>query len=231
MGKFIERLKDGLSQGLGLGLGLFTIFGLIIGIYAFVEPTNGPANNYVFDWSSPLNSMHNDTNQKVTEVQTTTTGLSANTGMYDNRIPDESFAAAYTEVCFKGGATQNDRHAQGGTTAGGNCLPGDVGYVIEQRERASNYWEQAKKTCLENDMRLPEPFEWKVSCKNSATFGLLSMTGINEWVSNFALPMYHSGYRGIVSAIMGESGCGDAEGGWVGRNDGSHYSYPFRCAK
>lgn len=223
-------LRKGIEQGLGffgIGLALFT---LIIGVYAFVEPTNGPANNYVFDWSSPLNSMHNDTNQKVTAVQTTASGLSSNTGMYDNRIPDESFAAAYTEVCFKSGATQNDQHAGGESTAGGNCLPGDVGYIIEQNERTAEHWEDAKATCLENSMRLPESFEFKYSCDSAGTFGLSSMTGNWEWSSNFALPMYDTNY-GVGAAILGNSGCGYAGWGWVGRADGSQPSYAFRCAK
>ena len=225
-----KEFNSGFKSGLGFMAAIVLIIGLFIGVYAFVEPTNGPSNNYVFDWSSPLNAMHNDTNQKVTSVQTTTTGLSANTGMYDNRIPDESFAAAYTEVCFKGGATQNDQHAGGESTAGGNCLPGDVGYIIEQNERTADYWEQAKKTCLENGMRLPEPFEYKVSCVDAATFGLSSMTGNWEWSSNFALPMYTT-YNGVASAVMGNLGCDYAYWGWVGYSTGHQTSYAFRCAK
>ena len=226
MNKFIEKVKD----GIGFGLGLFLIFTFIMGVYAFVEPTAGPSNNYVFDWSSPLNAMHNDTNIKVSEVQSTTTGLSANTGMYDNRIPEGSFSNAYTEICFKGGATQNDQHTAGESTAGGNCLPGDVGYVIEQQERTTEFWEQAKKTCLEDGMRLPEPFEWKVSCVDSATFGLSSMTGNWEWTSNFALPMYNSN-GGIASGIIGESSCSTATWTWVGRGDGAQVSHNYRCVK
>lgn len=222
----IKKIKD----GIGFGIGLFLIFFIIIGVYGFIEPTIGPSNNYVFDWTSPFASKINDTNQKITQVQTTASGLSGNTGMYDNRIPTGSFPNAYTEVCYKSESRLNDQHTVDQSTDGGNCLPGDVGYIIEQDERAAEDWEQAKDLCLRDGMRLPEPFEYKVACVDAATFGLNSMTGNWEWASNEAFPMYTT-YAGLGAVRIGVSGCSHTGWTWIGTDTGIHYSFTFRCVK
>jgi len=41
--KFIEKIKD----GVGLSIGIIITFALLIGVYAFVEPTSGPSVNNV----------------------------------------------------------------------------------------------------------------------------------------------------------------------------------------
>ena len=87
-----------------------------------------------------------------------------------------------------------------------------------------------KKTCLENGMRLPEPYEYKVSCVDAATFGLSSMTGNWEWSSNFALPKFNIN-GGVGVAVMGGSGCNYAGWDWVGKSDGIQGSAAFRCVK
>lgn len=85
-------------------------------------------------------------------------------GMYNNRIILSTYPAAYTEICFKNGSVYNDQHTAGQSTSGGNCLPGDIGFVIEQNLRTAQKWEYAKVTCTSNNMRLPEVFEWKYAC-------------------------------------------------------------------
>ena len=235
--KDMDFFKD-VKKGFGIMLGMSLFLGILFGVYAFVQPTSGPNNNYVLDWASPLNKMHNDTNQKVTNIQSTVGSISTNDGQYDNRIADRTFPYAYTEICFKGGAVYHDEHSGGESTVGGNCSPGDVGFVIEQNEeerinstgaKGPDYWEQAKAACLKDKMRLPEPFEFKYACVNAGTFGLNSMTGDWEWASNFALPVYDSNY-GVGAVIMGYSGCGCAYWGWVGSHDGGQHSLAFRCA-
>ena len=211
-------LRKGIEQGFGFfGIGLI-LFTIIIGVYAFVEPTNGPTSNFVLNKANPLSQSIGS--------------QSANNGMYDNRIPfDFNPPAAYTMVCFKEGSTSNDQMGAGASTNGGtNCNPGDVGYIIEANERAARHWEQAKETCLQNGMRLPEPFEYKLSCDYAGTFGLSAMTGNYEWASNFALPMYYTN-AGVGAAVMGHFGCSDASWYWVGRDGGYQDSYAFRCAK
>jgi formylglycine-generating enzyme required for sulfatase activity len=79
-------------------------------------------------------------------------------------------------------------------------------------------------------MRLPEPFEYKVACKEASTFGLNNMIGNWEWASNFALPMYNS-YNGVSAALMGDSDCSYASWGWVGCSIGKQISGAFRCVK
>jgi hypothetical protein len=156
--------------------------------------------------------------------------ITANNGQYDNRIPEGSFPNNYTEICFKDGTTKYDIHVGGENTDGGNCLPGDVGFVIEQNERSANYWEQAKADCLKDGMRLPEPFEFKYACVNASTFVLNDMTNNWEWASNFALPVYDSN-SGVGAALMGDSVCSYAYWHWVGTSDGSQASDAFRCVK
>ncbi len=213
MVKFLEKIKDGLTQGLSFGIGLFLFVSVLFGVYAFVEPSVSPTVNNVMS--------------SFTQSQSS---LTANNGGYDNRIASGSFPAAYTEVCFKGGSTLNDQHLAGESTDGGNCLTGDVGYIIEKEERTATYWELAKQICLENNMRLLEPFEYKLSCKEAIAFSLNSMTGNWEWVSNFALPMYNSN-TGVGAAVMGGSGCNYSGWDWVGTSAGSEASIAFRCAK
>ena len=225
MVKFTDRLKDGLYQGFGIGLGLLIIFVLVIGVYAFVEPTKGPSNNYVVDWLSPLNIMRNDTNQKVTAIQKTTTGLTLNSGMYDNRIPEGSYPYAYTEICFKGGNILNDQHSGGQSTAGGNCLPGDVGFIIEQNDRSEfRVWTIAKENCLRDGMRLPEPFEYQVAAFNSSDFGITY--GRKEWISNSVFP---DSFGNLVSGVTfkGYSGWDTVEN----QSGDSISSAYYRCAK
>lgn len=173
--------------------------------------------------------MHNDTNKRVEAIS----GMTANGGMYDNRIPQGSFPADYTEICFKGGSTLNDQHIAGQLTAGGNCLPDDIGFIIEQNERTAQEWESARETCLNINMRLPEIFEFKLSCDNAGAFGLLSMTGNNEWSSNFPMAMTSgsSPAYGASASTVGSTGCNFISWGWVGHSNNGAGSLTFRCVK
>ena len=158
--------------------------------------------------------------------------LTANNGMYRNKITNMVLPTDSTEICFKNGATYYDVHSASQSTTGGNCLPGDIGYIIERNERTATYWELAKQICLQNNMRLAEPFEWKLACKNATTWSLNNMTDNWEWASNFALPMYAGSYDGVVAAIFGgRSGCSSATWGWVGYDTGFENSYAFRCVR
>lgn len=157
--------------------------------------------------------------------------MTANSGMYSNRIVLMTPPAAYTEVCFKSGTTSYDAHSVSESTSGGNCVPGDIGYLIEKAERTANYWELAKQTCLQYGMRLPEPFEWKLACKNAATWSLSTMTDNWEWESNFALPLYNGSSVGVGVAVAGNGGCQYATWGWVGYSTGIETSYVFRCVR
>lgn len=224
-----NRFKEGFFNGLGIGLGILVVLiGLVASIYAFVEPSSSPTGDYVIDWSSPLNSKINETNHLLTyEI----TSLSSNTGgTYNNRIPDESFSNDYTEVCFKSSTTYNDSHSGGESTSGGNCVPGDIGFVIEQNERGSGHWEDAKAGCLKDGMRLPEIFEYKFACDNAASLGLNTMTDDWEWASNIGLPIYATTY-GVIAAVAGNSGCGYGNWGAVAKTDGTQYTGVYRCVK
>lgn len=162
----------------------------------------------------------------------TATGLTANQGLYSNRIPLFSPPNAYTEICFKSGAVMFDIHAIGETTTGGFCEPGDTGWVIERFERASGAgqsWTAARAECLLDGMRLPEPFEWQFSCDDAALFALDSMTDDDEWASNSTQLDTTPGLGYVAAIIFGGGSCSDGSRGAVGRSDAVRGEFTARC--
>jgi hypothetical protein len=163
-----------------------------------------------------------------------TGALSPNTGQYANVISRFEPPAAYAEVCFKEGTMMADLHASGESPNGGDCAPGDLGWFIEKYEREAECWHVAKAACLKDGMRLPEPFEYQVSCDNGTAFGLSAMAGNYEWASNTAFPIADSGGRGtgLGATILGNLGCGNGTWEWVARSDADQCdARPFRCAR
>ncbi|MCP4664509.1 MAG: hypothetical protein GY856_54690 [bacterium] len=159
--------------------------------------------------------------------------LSANTGLYHNRVADVTPLLPYSEICFKEGSIFVDIHSISEPTTGGLCDPGDVGWLMERDERPDTTWEFAKAECLMNGMRLPEPFEFKYSCKNSASFGLSDMIGPGEWSSNSAQQVvFDGGVNGLGVSIMGEYSCAQGGVGLVIYNQNpSEDSRNFRCVR
>lgn len=222
--------------------------GTVWALASFTEPTAGPAasvqdfaknimgaNNAdnAFDSSSVISNKDGSLAERDEFAQQQVGGTTANQGMYSNQIPNMTPPAAYTEVCFKGGTTQYDAHASSESTAGGNCVPGDTGYVIEKDERTTNNWTLARQTCLQYGMRLPEPFEWKLSCKNAATWSLSNMTGNYEWASNSTFANLNgANYYGVVSLTAGSTGCLDLSNAWIGYfSSPTEQSRVFRCVR
>lgn len=158
--------------------------------------------------------------------------LTANAGLYDNRIVEFSPVRPYVEVCFKHREVEFDIHVNGrDSTAGGDCVPGDVGWVIEREERVALFWEDARAECLLNGMRLPEPFEFMFSCRRDAQLGLLDMTGNSEWASNEAQPTLGTSRPGLAAALIGTSGCDNGAWEWVGANPASSAARTYRCVR
>lgn len=159
--------------------------------------------------------------------------LSPNIGQYANRIGRLEPSEAYTEICFRDGVVASDQHAGADSTNGGNCAPGDIGWIIERNERAPKCWDAAKAECLVLGMRLPEPFEFVYSCRNASAFGLNTMTGNYEWATNSAFPIADSTRGSGVGATMaGNLGCENATWDWVARSDADQCDpRPFRCVQ
>lgn len=87
-------------------------------------------------------------------------GLTANAGLYGNTIADITPPNAYTEICVKNGDVFFDIHAAAEPTAGGNCLPGDTGWIIERFERDAGTalsWTNARMECLKDGCACPSP--------------------------------------------------------------------------
>ncbi|MCY4524713.1 MAG: hypothetical protein OXB84_08245 [Halobacteriovoraceae bacterium] len=154
---------------------------------------------------------------------------------YYNEITEFFHDIPYTEVCFKNGKTLTDIHSDGGSTVGGNCHPGDLGFVIESIQRPRLSWDLAMETCLQNNgMRLPLFFEWRISCRYRDDWGLesiISEDGGWEWVSNQETPMILRGNTGVAVSIAGYVGCTYASWEWVGYYSGANYNAYFRCVK
>ncbi len=163
-------------------------------------------------------------------------------GLYNNLIATITPSLDYTEVCFKSGVTKYDIHAGGEATtaaasvggSGGvgsnDCVPGDVGFIIERDERVTQQWHLAKEICVQNNMRLPEPFEWKLACTYSATWSMINMTGAQEWASNHPDTFYEAAhYTGVVS--FGATGCNYSAHGYLGSTSSDISTSPFRCVR
>ncbi|MCB9687503.1 MAG: hypothetical protein H6738_04350 [Alphaproteobacteria bacterium] len=101
-------------------------------------------------------------------------------GRYTNVIAQTTLAVDFLEVCFVGGLELEDVHAGGGSTAGGNCVPGDVGFLVESTARAAEVWPSARGACIAEGMRLPEVWEALYLANNAARFGF-TYTG---WAGN-----------------------------------------------
>ena len=159
---------------------------------------------------------------------------SANAGLYGNRIVDMVPLRPYTEVCIKDGALYSDIHSGLQTTAGGNCVPGDIGWIIERLERDSGTtesWSAARLNCLKDGLRLPEAFEWQISCDNAGLFGISHMTDDWEWAANTAHPDVEGPTVYAASLIFGNGSCDFAAYGSIGRSDGIRSSNVYRCAR
>ena len=157
---------------------------------------------------------------------------SANMGIYDNRIANLAPPLAYTEVCAKGGVVVSDIHSVSESTAGGACIPGDIGWIIEKNERPAESWVNARMACLLAGMRLPEPFEFQYSCVSAGGLGLADLADDSEWSSNEASVLEAGGAAGVAVTAMGAGGsCSGLILGWVGRTAPLTQALPFRCVR
>lgn len=153
---------------------------------------------------------------------------------YSNRIVEFAPPKPYAEVCFKGGGApfSSDIDPLGGnSTRGGNCEPGDIGWVIELEERGAATWEQAKVDCLEDTMRLLEPFEWKYSCKNGLALALVDLIDDWEWSSNVVVAFQTAAATGAVSILLGQEGCGWGTFSFMSNSAGGEGSHTYRCGR
>lgn len=156
-------------------------------------------------------------------------GESANAGLYDNRIVAMVPLQPYSEICFKSGQVFGDIHVVSESPAGGACVPGDRGFLVERNQRTGANWEDARLACLLSEMRLPEAFEWLIACNNAGTYGLNSMTGDWEWASNSAYPI--SSVNGIAVNAAGLTGCNTGSWGFAGNSSNSANTFSFRCVR
>lgn len=106
-----------------------------------------------------------------------------------------------------------------------------VGYCIDIDERPAENWNKAVATCLEDGMRLPEPWEWQTACDRNSllSLGLNNMENNEEWASNFPIPMYSFNYRSLGVVIF--ESCNVS--GWrpVSSDNALRPSYNFRCVR
>ncbi len=159
----------------------------------------------------------------------------ANQGFYSNSIAAFSPPFAYTEICFKNVGIQFDIHSISEPTAGGDCLPGDTGFVIEKKERGEHVtlsWTQARANCLMDDMRLLEPFEWQIACANAGTFQLDELTDVRgEWVSNTATIVPSEGNTALIAPVSGRFTCVSFTPGTIANTSHNQSMYEWRCGR
>ena len=108
----------------------------------------------------------------------------------------------------------------------------DIGICVEEDERTAAEWSDARDTCVNADMRLPEPGEWKFACDNGTT--LNTMTDDWEWSSNFAIHFFASGATpasGVAAPISGNGSCNYGSTDWASSVDGTVGSRVYRCVR
>lgn len=157
--------------------------------------------------------------------------LSVNLGIYHNKIADITQSEGFVEICFKNSSFEFDSHPFGGSSIGGNCDPGDVGWIIETEERGNGSWTLAKASCLMSGRRLPEPFEFQFTCLNAGILGVEEMTdGLGEWASNQSFVGFVGAASGAVTVVMGDNSCDFGSISAIARNIVPTDSNEYRCA-
>ncbi len=234
-GSFAQTKLGGLLIGFGN-----VAYGLIVkngnSGFGLEQPTervdvngNIKLNGRIIGLQAPTNP-NDATNKEYVDAATSQGGGGG--PMYDNRIVDMTPPNAYTEICFKNGSVFYDKHDGSGTTQGGNCVPGDRGYIIEKKPRNPKEWANAAFDCLSTNMRLPEAIEFKHSCINASQLGLESLPVNWELVgtTTFVLPIGNHHYT--TSSIMGGGSCNKAGPNNVGSTDNSGTGpVYYRCAR
>lgn len=157
--------------------------------------------------------------------------FSATVGLYDNRIPDFTPPNPYSEICVKSGVVVADIHFVSEPPDGGQCAAGDVGWIIERNERFSATWDEARMDCLKDGMRLLEPFEFRISCRDADTFGINDLADDWEFASNTTQLFSSGGFHSVSVPIMGSTSCNAASVRVVGNNVGETDVALFRCAR
>lgn len=105
-----------------------------------------------------------------------------------------------------------------------------LGFCIEKTERSTAQFDDARNTCVNLGMRLPEPGEFKLACKTGTA--LLNMTNNMEWASNFAMVISTDSYgAGTTAAAAGNGSCNIGSHREVGFNTGGYFTAPFRCVR
>lgn len=166
-------------------------------------------------------------------------GSTVHQGIYGNTIADFTPPQAYTEICFKNGGVSSDIHNADEPTAGGSCVPGDIGWIYERFERDAGVdttWTNARIACLNDGMRLPEPFEWIATCEMAASLAIVDMSDDWEWGSNSVTMIrrsYDSGpdFASLIVPILGNGSCTFATEGNLARNDGDSSTFKYRCVR
>jgi hypothetical protein len=119
------------------------------------------------------------------------------------------------------------------------AINGAMGICMESTLRdggAPAIFEVARKTCIEDGKRLPEPFEYKYACQNVIGFSDMP-TSIpdGEWGSNFTSFLFdpdvgHFAAGSVFGTLVGYGSCWYQNyGGTGGWNSATSVGHPFRC--
>jgi hypothetical protein len=137
-------------------------------------------------------------------------------GRYFNKISNVTLIQDFVEICFTGTGVASDVHVGGGSSLGGNCVPGVTGYILELIPRSTDTWASARGACLGENMRLPEPFELQFACEDAVAFGFGSNFDATGWASNdptlFFVPQ-----ASVQTYVVGQNCVSDAVDIWGGQ--------------
>jgi hypothetical protein len=127
-----------------------------------------------------------------------------------------------------------DAHDASSCAAGEAFVPIDavagLGLCMEIDPRGTTTFIEARRDCVEDGMRLPEPPEWQYACNNRVALGINGLSSQWEWTTNFWSQQWTSGSAaGVAATVMGSGSCGIGSFGWLAASTTSVGSYAYRC--
>ncbi len=107
----------------------------------------------------------------------------------------------------------------------------DFGFCIDKDEHSAGVieWEDARKECLDDGKRLPEPAEFKIACQIGT--GLSNTTDDYEWVSNHATYSFGGATFSYQTLAAGSGNCKNFTDGNIGKSNSTSSTAAFRCVR
>ncbi len=99
-----EIIKN-IKKGIGFALGILLIFGVVFGVYAFVEPSSGPSSNYYVDSSSSILVKLDALESKIDVINSSVSSSGGSASRKDIQVRMIADSVIRTDSYWRGGST------------------------------------------------------------------------------------------------------------------------------